>query len=162
MPRSPEDAGARARAPRPRDPLPVVAGIVWLRGKIIVQRRPQTAAHGAGRLELPGGKIELGETAATALARELCEEWGDAARDLRVGAHVTTVRHAYAPPGPLVELHVLEVDAGRWPEDWAARLVPAEGAHVLAYAPPDLPTDAFLDADRPVVDRLRRGERGAT
>lgn len=45
-------------------------------GRVLVGRRPLTAASAAGYAEFPGGKVEAGETAATAARRECLEETG--------------------------------------------------------------------------------------
>lgn len=53
----------------------VVAGAVVRDGRVLVARRGPTQQL-AGLWELPGGKVEPGESDATALARELGEELG--------------------------------------------------------------------------------------
>lgn len=53
----------------------VVAGIVWKDGQILLARRG-IQKQLAGKWELPGGKIERGESAEAALERELKEELG--------------------------------------------------------------------------------------
>ncbi len=53
----------------------VVAGIVVSKGRILVARRSYPPAL-AGSWEFPGGKVEPGESADDALARELHEELG--------------------------------------------------------------------------------------
>ena len=78
------------RRPRPTVHAAIVA--VRNRGRWLVQRRAPTGFLG-GLWELPGGKLEAGETALEAARRELREETGLVARTLRV---VGTVRHEYS------------------------------------------------------------------
>jgi 8-oxo-dGTP diphosphatase len=68
--------------PAPALPVVVVAAVIVRDGTVLVCRR---APHkdAAGLWEFPGGKVEAGETAQEALARELREELGV---DVVVGA----------------------------------------------------------------------------
>ncbi|HEY8375405.1 MAG TPA: NUDIX domain-containing protein [Nannocystis sp.] len=149
--------------PRPTVPtqprLVVAAGLVWLAPtRLLVQRRPKTAPHGAGALELPGGKVEPGEAPRAALQRELVEEWGAAAGALPVGAIAEVLHHIYPPPGPEVLLLVYHVDAAAWhPDGWrrAIRLEP--DAEVLACERDRLPVAEFLAADREFIARVQAG-----
>ncbi|MFO7566639.1 MAG: NUDIX domain-containing protein [Enhygromyxa sp.] len=143
-------------APEPLGPrLLVVAGLVWLGTRILVQRRPPTASHGAGMLELPGGKLERGESPRVGLARELIEEWGPAAAALELGRVAEVLHHLYPPPGPEVVLIVLHVDARAWLPDWRARVRPEQGVEVLAFERHELPCEQFLAADRPFLEAVR-------
>ena len=109
-PRSPGCAGCPLRAPcrarrqedptayprkAPRRKVPhhqVAIGVVQDdRGKVLIQRRPYEAMLG-GLWEFPGGKLEPGEAAEQALARELREELGLEAEPVRA---LPTVDHAY-------------------------------------------------------------------
>ena len=60
-------------------------------GRVLGCRRPAGKAH-AGKWEFPGGKIENGESAEAALAREIEEELGCS---LSIGAAMTVVTHHY-------------------------------------------------------------------
>lgn len=146
-----------------RDPgrrLIVVAGLVWLGPqRLLVQRRPASAAHGAGRLELPGGKVEAGEAPRAALRRELREEWGRAADALSVGPVAEVLHHDYPPPGPEVLLLVYHVDASAWAGDrpWREDLRLEDGASVHAFALTELPLDDFLAADRIFIAEVQAG-----
>lgn len=73
-----------------------VAAALILRGDevLICQRRPDQPM--ALKWEFPGGKLEPGETAEQALARELEEELGITAR---IGDSVINVRHTYRSGG---------------------------------------------------------------
>ncbi len=144
--------------------LVVVAGLVWLApDRLLVQRRPADAAHGAGRLELPGGKVEPGEPPRAALTRELTEEWGPEARLLTLSTVAEVLHHVYPPPGPEVLLVVYHVDASAWAaadgsgERWPALVRAAPGASVHAFDAGALPLDEFLAADRGFVAEIVAG-----
>lgn len=53
----------------------VVGAAIVRAGRVLAARRTRPAAA-AGRWELPGGKVEPGETPETALVREIAEELG--------------------------------------------------------------------------------------
>jgi 8-oxo-dGTP diphosphatase len=153
---------------QPHDPEPaparliVAAGLVWLGAQLLVQRRPPTASHGAGALELPGGKLERGEGPRAALARELREEWGPSADELTIGSVAEVLHHVYPAPGPEVILIVLHVDAGVWTDGrWRDRIALPPGVEVLAYALDELPLEQFLAADRPFLADICAGRAPA-
>ncbi|GGZ42222.1 DNA mismatch repair protein MutT [Streptomyces inusitatus] len=131
------------------DRVVVVAGALYDRGRLLAARRsaPQEVA---GRWELPGGKLEPGESAPEALVRELREELG-------------------------VEAEPLERIPGEWPlnrpgyvlQAWTARLVsgeprPLEDHDELRWLGPDeIDTVDWLDQDRPAVAEAARRLREA-
>lgn len=138
--------------------LVVAAATVWLGPQLLVQRRPATASHGAGALELPGGKLEPGEGPRAALARELREEWGPCADELTIGSVAEVLHHVYPAPGPEVILIVLHVDAAVWADGrWRDRIAPPPGVEVLAFALDELPLEQFLAADRPFLADIASG-----
>ncbi|MEU0134113.1 (deoxy)nucleoside triphosphate pyrophosphohydrolase [Streptomyces sp. NPDC006296] len=128
----------------------VVAGAVLDGGRLLAARR-SAPPELAGRWELPGGKLEPGETGEQALVRELREELG-------------------------VEAEPLERLPGEWPlrpglvlRVWTVRLLsgvprPLEDHDDLRWlAPGETDTVDWLDQDRPAVAeavrRLRDGSR---
>lgn len=138
----------------------VAAGLVWLSPtRVLVHRRSPHARFGAGRLELPGGKVERGEAPTAALARELLEEWGPGASRLRVGPVAEVLHHVYPPPGPEVFLLVYHVDgAPLGAGDVSSMgLSPTEGFEVLAFDVGALPVGDFLEADLDFVASIGRG-----
>jgi len=113
--------------------IPVVAAALMRGGRLLAARRAPGGPRG-GLWELPGGKVEPGESAQEALARELREELGVR---VTVGPVLGEVVHAY--PDLVIRLMVcpcsleqeepmkLEHDALAWlgPDDlwtlpWAA------------------------------------------
>ena len=88
----------------------VVAGLI-LRGDgdtrevLVCQRRPDQPM--GSKWEFPGGKVEAGETAEAALARELNEELGI---DASIGRRLTTVRHSYRN-GSTIEIQFFVVNS---------------------------------------------------
>lgn len=116
----------------------VVGGAVFHQGRLLAARR-SAPPELAGRWELPGGKLEPGESAEQALVRELREELG-------------------------VEAEPLERLAGEWPlkpgyvlQVWTARLVagephPLQDHDELCWLTPDRVDDVdWLEQDRPAV-----------
>jgi 8-oxo-dGTP diphosphatase len=69
----------------------VVAAYIEEAGRVLMQRRPLHKARG-GLWELPGGKVDAGESDAQALRRELAEEL-DLTAD--VGPELGRHEHAY-------------------------------------------------------------------
>ncbi|ORT61166.1 (deoxy)nucleoside triphosphate pyrophosphohydrolase [Streptomyces sp. CB03238] len=121
----------------------VVAGAVVDQGRLLAARR-SAPPELAGRWELPGGKLEPGESAQQALVRELREELGVEAEP---GERI---------PGewPLAPGYVLQV--------WTARLVsgeprPLEDHDELRWLfRYELDTVDWLDQDRPAVAEVAR------
>jgi A/G-specific adenine glycosylase len=88
------------RAPKKSVPHKIVAiGIIVHRGKVLIDKRRPEGLLG-GLWEFPGGKPEVGESLEVALKREVKEELNI---NIKVGPHLTTVRHAYTHF--TVELH---------------------------------------------------------
>lgn len=139
--------------------IEVVAGIVWRTHKglreYLAVRRPEGKVQ-AGWWEFPGGKIEAGEDAATALIRELREELGLEARAPRFWQ---SLHHSYAPTaqdqGRQICLHFFHVD------EFAGEAQALEGQQLRWIVPAqglDLP---FLAADVPIVQDLCAAQRQA-
>lgn len=99
-PDSPESVPSAA--PRRLD---VVAAVVVRDGRLLMTRRPAGGPLG-GQWELPGGKLEPGESPEHALVREVREELGVAAR---AGRTLLVEVHDYAH-GTRVRLHFLEAE----------------------------------------------------
>jgi len=106
-------------------------------GRVLAAQRPPGKAQ-AGCWEFPGGKIEPGESAVAALAREINEELGCL---LTIGAALTPVDHPY--PGGMIRLHpFLATIASGTPhphEHSALRWVRHEESRTLDWAPADQP-----------------------
>ncbi|MFC9792139.1 (deoxy)nucleoside triphosphate pyrophosphohydrolase [Streptomyces sp. NPDC057695] len=128
----------------PREPdVVVVAGALYHRGRLLAARR-SAPVELAGRWELPGGKLEPGESHEQALVRELREELGV---EIEPGERL---------PGewPLKPGYVLRV--------WTARLLageprPLEDHDALRWLTrAELDSVDWLDQDRPAVAEAAR------
>lgn len=124
--------------------LDVVAAIIRdAGGRVLLAQRP-SHKHQGGRWEFPGGKVEQGESLATALAREIAEELGVQVRACRP---FMTVDHRY--PDLHVRLHFRE--ALLWQGEPHGR----EGQPVQWFAPEQLLSLPFPAANQPVVTALQ-------
>ncbi len=127
----------------PEDETIAVAAAVIERGGCYLLSQRVPGGHGAGMWEFPGGKIEVGESPASALIRELDEELGLA---IEVGETLIEIRHRYSDR--TVELsflaasilsgtpRALEVAAFGW------------------YRPEEMPGLPVLPADEALVELL--------
>ena len=93
----------------PTRPILAVSAAVFRQGRVLIIRRAQAPL--IGHFSLPGGRVELGETLAAALARELEEEVGVEAEILAFNRHV----EAIAYEGERVRTHfVIASFVARW------------------------------------------------
>ena len=113
--------------------LVVVAGALIEQGRLLVAQRDRPPEL-AGWWELPGGKVNAGETDAGALRRELLEELGiEVSVGARLGADV-----ALSPTVTLRAYLVTRAGGVLHPQDHRAlRWVGAEDLDGLAWVPAD-------------------------
>ncbi|WP_156303102.1 8-oxo-dGTP diphosphatase MutT, partial [Methylogaea oryzae] len=131
-------------------PIHVAVGVVRNpQGQILIARRP-LHTHLGGLWEFPGGKLEAGENAERALARELAEEIGIRVLTCRP---LIKLRHSY--PERQVLLDVWRVDAF----DGAPH--GRENQPVAWVSPDELGNYAFPDGNRPIVAAVRLPDRYA-
>lgn len=117
-------------------------GAAIVRDNRVLAARRTFPAEAAGRWELPGGKVEPGETPGDALVREVAEELGCA-------VEVT----AWLPEAvPIGDRHVLTVALARL-VDGEPR--PHEHDEVRWLAADELDDVDWLDPDRPFLAALR-------
>lgn len=133
------------------DVVNVVVGLVFDDdNRVLIQQRTEPPEI-AGLWEFPGGKIEINETPAVAVVRELDEE---------VGISVTAsepfmrVRHAY--PKKTVVLEVLEVT------QWSGEARGLEGQEVAWATVAELDGYNMLGANDVMVKALKRRELKTT
>ncbi len=124
----------------------VVAALIFYQGRLLICQR---APHGQfpNQWEFPGGKIEPGESPKDALRRELLEELGINAE---IGDEVWRTEHQYPGHAP-VRLLFFSV------RRFSPALENCVFQQVVWVNPPDLTLYDFLEADRPLVERLQSG-----
>lgn len=136
----------KPRAPGPA--LRFVAAALMVRGGeiLICQRRADQPM--ALQWEFPGGKIEPGESAEQALARELNEELGI---DASIGLLVTHIRHNYRHGGA-VDLQFFAV------REFSGELENRIFTQTRWVKFEELPKYDFLPADRGLIRDLASGK----
>jgi 8-oxo-dGTP diphosphatase len=125
----------------------VAAALIMRDGEVLIgQRRADQPM--ASLWEFPGGKIEPGESAQQALARELSEELGIRAE---VGPPVTRIRHHYRRGGA-VDLQFFTV------RTFSGEIDNQIYQQVRWVKLADLTTYDFLAADRGLIRDLAAGK----
>ena len=128
--------------------LLVAAGAFVREGRLLLARRREGDAL-AGFWELPGGKVEPGETPEAALAREWREELG-----VEVAGSEPFAFASGSPNGRHVTLLVYLVRA------MAGEPSPVGVAELRWATPAEAGLLPLLSADRPLVERLPRNGSG--
>jgi 8-oxo-dGTP diphosphatase len=124
----------------------VVAGlIVAPEGRVLIAQRREDQAMPL-KWELPGGKIEIGESPERALVRELREELGVT---VEVGRIWEVLHHRYERFELLMLVYHCRIAGGGPPRC-------CEVKRIAWCFPRDLSKYDFLPADRSLVERLMR------
>ncbi|KJV07900.1 Nudix family hydrolase [Methylocucumis oryzae] len=128
--------------PHPNPSLDVAVGVIQHDGHILISLR-DSALHQGGLWEFPGGKLEPGETAEQALARELMEELGISVTQ---ASPLITINHAY--PDKTVRLIVFSVTA-------FTGIAHSSTGQALAWVKPhELGQYAFPAANLPIINAV--------
>jgi 8-oxo-dGTP diphosphatase len=122
----------------------LVVGAAIIRDGLLLAQQRAYPASAAGKWELPGGRVELGETAETALHRECLEELGVS---IVVGPQL-------GPDTPIREGYVLRIhQAALTPPD--ATPHPHDHQALRWLTAPELDSVDWLPADRALLPNLR-------
>jgi 8-oxo-dGTP diphosphatase len=124
----------------PARPILAVSAAVFRDGRVLVVRRAREAM--IGHFSLPGGVVELGETLAAAVARELMEEVGVEAEIIAFNRHLEAIAHE----GDRVRTHyVIASFVARWTSGEARLSDEVDAVDWIDPAvPPPLPTTPGL------------------
>ena len=123
--------------------VPVCAAAIVRDGRLLVGRRNAHVAD-SGRWELPGGKLAPGEDPRACVAREILEEFGVKAR---VGDVIDVTNHRRERLSILLIVYRATIPDGDLSSTDHDLLVWADRQGLAELD--------FLEADRPVVERLR-------
>lgn len=133
--------------------LHVVAAILWHRqgdGRLLIARRPQ-GGHLAGFWELPGGKLEAGESPWQGLARELSEEIGIR---ITAGHPFMTVYHRYPERNILLDTWTID--------EYRGEARSREGQPLAWVGIEQLGEYRFPAADLPILEAIKRSASAET
>lgn len=124
----------------------VVAAIVWQpprRGRFLIAQRPR-GKHLEEYWELPGGKVERGESRWRALRREIAEEIGI---ELERASPYMQVYYRYPERNVLLDTW--------WVEGYRGEVVAREGQRIAWIGLDEIGTYRFPPADIPILDAIR-------
>jgi 8-oxo-dGTP diphosphatase len=140
------DAGVTAieNASRPdgRPPIEVTAAVFLRDGRVLLARRPAGDPL-EGKWELPGGKVEAGETPEMCLARELTEECG-----VTVTVGSAFAQSDYNYPHVAIRLLAYRIEA------WTGELLPRAHDALAWVNREQLEACDVAPADIPILERL--------
>ena len=123
----------------------VAAAILVENGRVLLARRPP-GDRLAGRWELPGGKLEPGESPEDCLARELAEE-----RGIEASVGSLFAKSTYRYPHATIQLIAF------WVDTWSGEPVLRAHDSYVWSDPRDLGELLLAPADIPILARLCDG-----
>jgi len=131
----------------PARPLVGVGAVIWDGKRVLIERRGKPPAQGAWAL--PGGLIEVGETAEDAVRREVSEECGI---EVTVGPLLGLFEPIHRDLDGRVRYHFVVIDFLAHYRSGECR--PGDDAAELCWvAPEDLSSFALQPATRSMIDR---------
>jgi len=131
----------------PARPLVGVGVVIWDGTRVLLERRGRPPAQGAWAL--PGGLIEVGETAEDAVRREVREECGI---EVTVGPLLGLFEPIHRDPDGRVRYHFVVIDFLAHYHDGQCR-AGDDAADLRWVAPEDLDLFALMPATRAMIDR---------
>lgn len=137
----------RSEREYPQRPLAGVGAVVWDGARVLLEQRGKPPAQGAW--SLPGGMIELGETAAQAVAREVREECGI---EVEVGEVLGVFDPIFRDPDGRIRYHYVVVDFLVYYRGGELR-ASDDAADVRWVAPADLADYPLSEAARGMIGR---------
>ena len=131
----------------PARPLVGVGAVVWDGARVLLERRGQPP--GQGSWSLPGGLVDVGETAEDAVRREVREECGI---EVTVGPVLGIFEPIVRDPDGRVRYHYVVVDYLAY-HDGGAVQAGDDAAALEWVAPADLDAYELLPATRQMIER---------
>jgi len=124
--------------------LHVVAAVIYDQNKerILIAKRPDDK-HQGGKWEFPGGKVDAGETAQTALQRELFEEL-----DIQISASQSLLEIHHQYPDTFIFLDVYKVT------QFKGEAIGKEEQEILWVTIDELSGFTFPEANTPILEAI--------
>jgi 8-oxo-dGTP diphosphatase len=138
----------------PSRPMVGVGAVVWDGGRVLLERRGQPPAQGSW--SLPGGLIEIGETAEDAVRREVREECGI---EVAVGPMLGLFEPVQRDSDGKVRYHFVVID---FLAHYRAGALQAgdDAAELCWVTPAELDSYALMRATREMIERALAIVRG--
>ncbi|KFZ36182.1 7,8-dihydro-8-oxoguanine-triphosphatase [Shewanella mangrovi] len=120
----------------------VAVGVILREQQVLLAKR-HGHLHQGGKWEFPGGKVEANEDVTAALVRELEEEIGISATET---SPFMTLSYDYPEKQVFLDIHLVTAFTGQEQG--------AEGQEIRWVSFTELPSLAFPDANKPILDKI--------
>lgn len=124
--------------------ITVTAGVIEYQGKILIAKRRKDKSLG-GLWEFPGGKIEVGETCAQTLEREIQEEF-----DIHIQVGRYLMEHTHIYPDFDLKMYVYKAT---WNGEGQIKICDHESYQFVSVS--EMKNFEFAGADYPIIAFLK-------